>query len=174
VSFADGFYGRSPVWLQNLLLSIYGARLRYLRYGRAHRQALSRLLETERFSAAELTELQATELRALMGRASHTAFYRHHWREAKGNVASGDFSRLPLVSKDDLRRAGRALVPEDLGGRRLLEIHTGGTTGTPLTVYCTRGALQRNYAFFSRSHPITSRRRRSPFMPRHSRRISRS
>jgi phenylacetate-CoA ligase len=150
VSLADGFYARSPVWLQNVLLSIYGARLRYLRYGRSHRRALGRLQETERLSAAELAELQATELRAVMDRASHTAFYRQHWREAKGNGASEDFTRLPLVSKDDLRRAARALVPDNLGGHRLLEIHTGGTTGTPLTVYCTRSALQRNYAFFSR------------------------
>ena len=150
MSFADDFYAQSPVWLQNALLSAYGARLRYLRYGRLHQGTLRQLRTTERFSAAQLNDLQNAELRALMDRAAETPLYQQHWREERKSVEAGDLTKLPLLSKEDLRRAGRAAVPGSFRGRSLLEIHTGGTTGTPLTVYCTRDALQRNYAFFSR------------------------
>jgi phenylacetate-CoA ligase len=54
------------------------------------------------------------------------------------------------LSKQDVRRAGLAMVSGMYSRGRLHVVHTGGTTGTPLPVYCTRTVLQRNYAFFAR------------------------
>ena len=37
------------------------------------------------------------------------------------------------------------------GSGRIVEIHTSGTTGSPLTIYLRSEALEKNYAFFARS-----------------------
>jgi phenylacetate-CoA ligase len=57
---------------------------------------------------------------------------------------------LPLLTKEDLRQPVEVVTSDAFRGSRLAEIHTGGTTGKPLTIYCDSPTLQRNYAFFAR------------------------
>lgn len=143
-------YDRAPVMVQSLMLSAYGLRLRYLRYGAEQRAHLADLRRSERLSAPELRRLQLTRLEAVTRAAARDVpFYRK--RIPSGGVRSLEALRdLPELTKQAAQMAGRALVSSRFTATRLQEVHTGGTTGTPLTVYCDRSALQRNYAFFSR------------------------
>lgn len=143
-----GYYAM-PVWMQNLMLSAYGLRLRFLRYGRYHRRSLAGLLSSQWLSRDLLLESQLSQLNKMLSHAAtNVPFYRD--QRLPGCVADlTALSDLPILSKSDIRRAGRELCAP-IRARRLLEIHTGGTTGTPLTIYCDRATLQRNYAFFSR------------------------
>jgi phenylacetate-CoA ligase len=80
-----------------------------------------------------------------------------------------ELGAVPLLTKTEIRAAGRAIISTDSTGTRLLEVHTGGTTGTPLTVYCDRATLRRNYAFFARfleSAGVPSRARVATFAGR--------
>ena len=143
-------YYAMPVWAQNLMLSAYGLRLRFLRYGHQNSRLLEELLESQSLSAEQLRELQLAKLNALLRHAAASVpYYR-----ARGLPASvtrlEDLHQLPLVTKADVRRGGRAFVAETFPSRSLVQIHTGGTTGTPLAIHCNRATLQRNYAFFAR------------------------
>src|SRR5690349_16414185 len=61
-----------------------------------------------------------------------------------------ELREIPLVQKDDVRTTGNRFIAEDFRTKRLVEIHTGGTTGKPLTIYCNELVLRRNFAFFER------------------------
>lgn len=151
MSLAMRAYERAPVWTQNLLLSAYGLRLRRLRYGRTGREALeclrtSQWLPMERLRAFQLQSLYEVITRA----AADVPFYRE--RDVK-RIDFRSFEQLrclPLLTKEDVQRAGTRMISEQYRGQSLTEVHTGGTTGKPLAIYCDRGTLQRNYAFFSR------------------------
>ena len=143
-------YFAMPVWAQNLILSTYGLRLRYLRYGRYHAEVLKQLLVSQWLPADGLRELQLASLNALLKHAvANVPFYRSQgFPESASRL--GDLSQLPILRKSDVRRAGRVLVASTSASRSLTQIHTGGTTGMPLTIFCDRATLQRNYAFFAR------------------------
>ena len=144
-------YAASPVWLQHLFVSAYGVRLRFLRYGRRQRRYLAELRRTQWLSAAELRALQLQRLTALVRHARETVgLYRGRKLPDGPFTELAQLRELPVLTKDELRGPRELVTSQRWRGRRLLEIHTGGTTGKPLTIYCDRTALQLNYAFFAR------------------------
>lgn len=150
MGFAERLYAAAPVWLQDAALSGYGLRLRLLRYGSGHAREVEQLRRTQWLDQPALAALQQASWTQICRAAEATPMYRSLWAGAPVPSDLHRLSDLPVLSKDTIRSAGRQAIASWATGRRLLEIHTGGTTGSPLTVYCTRQALQRNYAFFSR------------------------
>lgn len=143
-------YDRAPVAVQNVMLSTYGLWLRHLRFGANHRARVAELRALERRSPAEWQAAQLAQLRETIARAAADVPYYRSLLPRDG-VSSLDALRdLPILTKSAAQDAGKAMVSERYRGRRLQEIHTGGTTGRPLTVYCDAEALRRNYAFFYR------------------------
>lgn len=141
-------YSASPVWLQNLLISTYGAHLQWQRYGAEQRRVLDELRASQWLGPADIASMQLARLNATIQRArTEVPYYRALGERALRSAE--ELRDLPLLSKDQVKAAGKSLVSTGRHGR-LLEIHTGGTTGKPLTVYCDRSTLQRNYAFFAR------------------------
>jgi len=143
-------YARAPVWVQNLLISAYGYRLRRLRYGPVGRETLARLRESGRKSAKEIERDRLRILTGVVERAiSDVPFYRNRGLRNISFQSFEDLSEMPVLTKSDVQAAGRELISDVYRDRRLTEIHTGGTTGKPLAVYCDTEVLQRNYAFFT-------------------------
>lgn len=144
-------YTRAPVWLQNLLISAYGLRLRRIRYGPVGRQTLARLRESDGIAAAELERQQLQMLSSVVaGAASDVPLYRARKLRAIEFDSLEQLRELPLLNKSEVQAAGREMISDFFRDRRLTEIHTGGTTGKPLAIYCDSVTLQRNYAFFAR------------------------
>jgi phenylacetate-CoA ligase len=144
-------YAASPVWLQNLLLSAYGLRLRFLRYGRLQRRYLGELRRTQWLSEDELHALQLERLTAMLRHAYDTVpLYQGRIKPDLPFTGLEQLQELPVLTKDELRAPRRVVTSALWGSRRLQEVHTGGTTGKPLTIYCDQATLQRNYAFFAR------------------------
>lgn len=144
-------YSHAPVWLQNLLISAYGLHLDRLRYGNVGRQTLARLRESDRLPAAEVRSEQLKTLSDVVARAiSDVPFYRRRAQPAITFRSVEELNKLPLLSKSEVQAAGRDMISDRYHDRRLTEIHTGGTTGKPLAIYCDSDTLQRNYAFFTR------------------------
>ena len=142
-SLADALYLKAPHWLQSAALSLYGLRLRRQRYGGVHPAELERLLGSQWWPGEELRRLQLDRLNHTLGLARQLPYYRDLPPGPLHDLR--DLAQLPILEKDALRAMRWA--PASGGG---LSVHTGGTTGTPLTIYCDKRALQRNYAFFAR------------------------
>lgn len=151
MSAAMRVYTRSPVWIQNLVLSAYGVHLRRLRYGSIGREVLGRLRQTQWLSAPDVEAMQDAALRETVAAAARDVpLYRQRGLRPLGARAIEDLERIATLTKSELQGAGRDCISDAYRGRRLQEVHTGGTTGKPLAIFCDAATLQRNYAFFSR------------------------
>lgn len=146
-----GAYARAPVWMQNLLLSAYGIRLRRLRYGRTGRETLAWLRQSQWMPIENVRAYQVQTLSELVAHAAaDVPFYRGRGLDGIEVDSLDHLSEIPLLSKTEVQQAGRRMISDRYRGRRLTEVHTGGTTGKPLAIYCDSATLQRNYAFFAR------------------------
>lgn len=144
-------YAHAPVWMQNLLISAYGLRLRRVRYGPVGRETLARLRESQGISSPELRRQQLQALSSVVAHAaSDVPFYRSRKLPHSDFDALEQLDELPLLNKSEVQAAGREMISDRYRNQRLTEIHTGGTTGKPLAIYCDSATLQRNYAFFAR------------------------
>jgi phenylacetate-CoA ligase len=146
-------YHRLPVILQEAALSLYGAKLRWNRYGGDHHRVLRELVANAALDVASLTSLQEHLLQeTLLHAVTHVPYYRSLGvpvPETPAN-ATAILRQWPLLSKATVQQAGVALLDERRSPKALLQIHTGGTTGRALAIYTDAGALRRNYAFFER------------------------
>jgi phenylacetate-CoA ligase len=150
MSLAMSAYVRAPLWLQNFLVSAYGVHLQRLRYGPTGRRQLDILRSTADLSAAEVRRHQLRILTRVVGSAvKEVPYYRANELRAIDFASLDQLRELPLLDKSQVQAAGRSMVADRYRRRKLTEIHTGGTTGKPLAIYCDRATLQRNYAFFT-------------------------
>lgn len=151
---ATRIYESTPVWLQNLGLSLYGMKLRRQRHGALFAATLAELRKSERATASELKQLQNQRLRVLLETAfKHVPYYRqlaqqHGWSAERIDVDRID--TLPVLEKAVVRQRSAELVTDGGPSAAEITINTSGTSGSPLTVRTSVAAVQRNYAFFWR------------------------
>lgn len=134
-------------------MSLYGARLRWTRYGGDHSAVLRDLQATAQLDRAALAALQSRLLAETLRHAAvNVPYYRELGLPApeRTEEAQATLRQWPLLSKAAVQSAGTRLVDERSDPTKLLQIHTGGTTGRALAIYTDAAALRRNYAFFER------------------------
>lgn len=120
--------------------------------GRSTKRNYHELKESEFSTRASIEELQQNRLAALVQHAFHTSdFYRK--RMAEFGVSPNDLNnladiqKLPLLSKDDVRRnLESGLLSSSFEIRDLLKISTSGSTGEPFTIYANREQLEFRFA----------------------------
>lgn len=101
---------------------------------------------------ADVRELQEQRLRTLIRYAyRHVAYYRELFDRLGIDPESiehlGDLQRLPVLTKDDIRRnLYFDLVSDAHDKRRMLPITTSGSTGEPLTLYADKTQLEMRWA----------------------------
>lgn len=102
------------------------------------------LEQSQWWSPEALQAMQLRQLSQLLAHAYETVpFYRERLGAASFDSAQGitpeQFDRLPLLSRQDVQRAGKSLlsdrVPQDHG--KTLGGNTSGSTGRPITFYAT-------------------------------------
>lgn len=127
-----------------LLDTIHGAAIRGAfgaRYGRQPYGRYATFLERSQWwPAADIEALQMRKLAALLQHAyAHVPFYRQRFEAAGLRPADiqsvADLSRLPLLTKRDIQDNTERMLARSVDRRALLENHTGGSTGDPLTFY---------------------------------------
>ena len=117
------------------------SRLRYLRQ-----------LEKSQFDSAEaMRERQWTDFKTLVTHAFRSCpFYRRKYEEVgltPGDLRTpDDIARLPTTSKQEIQECLRDMLAEGAQPDRLIKDMTGGSTGTPMTVYYDRDRLDRRVA----------------------------
>jgi len=131
------WYARSPVSLQSSAVTLFGVAARAARNGRSFRRALAELLATEEYSEGEFAELQNSRLRDLIAHCyDHVPYYRRvmgeHGIKPSDIVTTADLPKLPLLSKDDVKRVAPELVSDGARASRTYIGRTSGTTGTPM------------------------------------------
>lgn len=157
-------YHSLPVFLQNAAITVYGLRLRQLRYGSTHAETTRKISERCTWSKDQLIEYQGQELQRVMVAAAATVpFYRKQQLPvpASPREAIEYLSEWPIVEKKMVQEDPSQFVCDSQQGKSLNEIHTGGTTGRALAILADKNDLQRNYAFFERFKQMCGVRRNS-------------
>lgn len=140
---SEKLYRLAPWWLQNVLLNAQALRIERHRYGRRYREAVDDLIEAEAWEPRRIREYQDQRLRHIVEKAYRSSSYYREVMEERGLTPDDictvdDLPKLPVLTKDEVRARGDALMTRDRPGRQWLEGHTSGTTGSPLTLWYDR------------------------------------
>lgn len=108
-------------------------------------------------SAGELRRIQLERLKKIVRHAwDEVPFYRRRFEEAGFHPddlrSMGDLARIPTTTKEEIREAGDAIIPDRFDRSRLVRSFTSGSTGKPLEVIKDRMAVViatalKSYAF---------------------------
>lgn len=146
-------YDHSPVVLQHLYTTAYGWRKRLQRYRGREFQAYCKFFdECRSWNAAELRAWQDEQLREVISEAyEHVPFYRRRFDSLSltpGDIRSvDDLPKLPLLTKEDVRRAGKDLFADNYPKGKGHIGPSSGSTGFPITIWHSARSLHMEYAF---------------------------
>jgi len=151
----ESVYAHLPIILQNIACSYHAWREARVRYGAHFRTVLGQLLESEHWSRADMDEYQEERLRALVRHVyENVPYYRdlmHDHRLRPDDVRSkSDLVKLPILTKEQVRRHQGRLIATTADRRRLRCGHTSGTTGKSLSFLTTPEAVAFQWAVWWR------------------------
>ncbi|MDC9723074.1 MAG: hypothetical protein PSN34_09955 [Urechidicola sp.] len=137
-------YAKSPVALQNALISTYGYYWKNRRLGAMFKKALYDFKSREDYSTKQWEEYQTEQLRALLIHVFKTVpFYTSKYRNAGfslkdfENFKLSDLPSLPYLEKEELRQFGKSTLLSNNKSKGKF-YSSSGSTGTPISVYFSK------------------------------------
>ena len=151
----EQIYPRLPVFLQNAACWYYGKKEARTRFGNVFEQRLRELMDSERWSAAEIEAYQNEKIRHLVRHAyENVPYYLERWKALKLSPedirSREDLPKLPVLTKEDVRQNCDRLIAQNAPTRDLVFRHTSGTTGKALHFYVTKAAIAFQWAVWWR------------------------
>lgn len=156
-AFLSSMYNASPPYLQNILLSGYGMVLERERYRGEFNEFRTLMSKAQWQTESELAGYQDEQLARIIDHAYMTVpYYRNIFDKLKLKPrdirSKTDLNKLPLLTKDDIKRNFKLLISSACNPKKLRYGHTSGTTGSPLEIaydsriiHITYAALDRHY-----------------------------
>lgn len=144
-----------PVQLQNVAVSTQGWIFRRQRYSGEFRSKLAEVVKNASRSKEESSAFQFASLAAFLKHAADTSdFYRERFRGigfGSSDLRSlADLRNIPILEKNDLRTQTaeiRSIVCEHSA---VINVHTSGTSGSPIHVAYTPDDMRMRMAFLHR------------------------
>ena len=153
--FVEQIYPKLPVFLQNAACWYYGRKEARTRFGSTFERHLRELVDSDRWSAAEIEAYQNERIRHLVRHAyENVPYYRERWKSLKLSPEDircrQDLLKLPVLTKEDVRQNFERLIAQNFSKRDLVFRHTSGTTGKALHFYATKPAIAFQWAVWWR------------------------
>jgi len=143
-------YSMLPIFLQNIALSIYGYKLKKIRYSKHFYERLKFLEKSLYWSEDELTHYQEKQLQKLIKYVySNIPYYREVMMNL--NLKPSDFNtledlkKLPILTKKDIITNYQKLINPKIKEKYSF-VKTSGSSGTPLSIMITDKAVAYEYA----------------------------
>ena len=148
-------YRRLPISLQNASCGFYGWKQARARFGAEFEQAFDQLLSSEWATSCQVRSHQDRQVEELVAYAyQKVPHYRRVMQRRnltpKDIRTVGDLSKLPILTKEDLRAAPESFRAEGVSLKELEFRHTSGTTGKALQFYVHRRATPFQWAVWWR------------------------
>jgi phenylacetate-CoA ligase len=139
-------YRHSPLYLQNIYISMYGYYWNNRRFGGEFKDFLKGFKERESYSHEQWHEYQTIQLRNLLTHAfTSVPFYnelykKHGFKEVQfKKFELSQLHKLPYLTKEDLRKFGQSGLISKSRNRALNYYSSSGSTGTPVKIaYSTK------------------------------------
>lgn len=150
-------YDSCPSPIQSLLLSAFSIRLDRQRYGRRFVEFRDLLSESQWWDVERLRRWQDERLCWVIHHAyEFVPYYRElfdrHGIKPASFRGQEDLSRIPLLTREIVKSRVNDLRSRSPDHRRLVEGHTSGTTGSPLTMFYDSDMITMNYAALDRQY----------------------
>lgn len=129
-------YSESPVLFQNLIVTLYGAKIQCERFGEKFKRKMEEFERNQWLSYEELVNYQNEKLRNLINHVYHNVPYYHNIMKRlklePGDIKTiKDLVQLPLLTKKEVKENFPDLKARNYPRWRLKMGHTSGTTGSP-------------------------------------------
>ncbi len=149
------FYQNLPVFLQNIVCSAYGYKIKKQRFGNFFQKELEWLEKSQWWSKSEIENYQNEQLSKLVKHAYDTVpYYNKIFKKNKLKHSDiktkKDLYKIPILTKEIVRENWKQLISDGYKKKELILIHTSGSTGKALEFYLTREALQFQWAVWWR------------------------
>ena len=151
----SNIYKKSPVMLQNLLLIGKGFLYNFLRQGKTFKKIFSELESTQYFDESKIRDWQNEKLNLLVHHAYENVPYYNRIFKKFGISPNDiryveDLRRLPILTKEDVRKNSRDLIAKNINKFFLHKVFTSGTSGKPLKLYRDLYSINFENAIISR------------------------
>lgn len=147
MSILETLYGLSPIFFQNILVSLSGYFRNRTRYGKIYHIHRDFLKKFDRYSLEDKNEYQRIEMVRLISFANeHSSYYKELFSNIDINSIKSvsDLNKLPITDKETLRNNIDRI--KTISPKKGVEGHTGGTTGKSLVVLFTREDMMKRMA----------------------------
>jgi phenylacetate-CoA ligase len=141
--FWEKVYHKSPSFVQDIGVTLYGLKIYRREYGREFRRKLYECEKNQWLSREELRAYQDENLRKLIRHCfENVPYYRllmDQRRLKPSDIKTvDDLPKLPVLTPAEIRVNFDRLVASNYKRSRLILGHTSGTTGSPLEFYYDR------------------------------------
>jgi phenylacetate-CoA ligase len=148
-------YESLPIFLQSVACSYFGWKQAQIRFNKLFHRLLAFLMESEKWSVAEIEAYQSEQLRSLIGHAYEAVPYYRDLMKDSGLTPEAirkrsDLAKLPVLTKEHVRHNLERLVSERVEKRSLIRRHTSGTTGKSLHFYSEKSGMAFQWAVWWR------------------------
>lgn len=148
---AQHIYDKSPIFIQNILCSIYGYKIFNRRFQSKYSSFSKLLSESNSWSKEKINTYNNEMFNRIVTHAYNNIPYYKNKFDHHGVVMSqvqniSDIQKLPILSKIDMRELSQSCSHQI----RHTTIHTSGSTGTPLAFHVDDEALNFYYALWDR------------------------
>lgn len=137
--FAEKIYASSPIFIQNLLVSLMGYKLYYRRYTGSVAAQIWR--DLERIASMDRQQIESFQNERLAAMIKHCAAHVPYYQQlfaTQGIQPSdingiADLHKLPVLKKDEVRKYTEQF--RSTAASPFMVQNTSGTTGTPLSLW---------------------------------------
>lgn len=143
----EKIYDHSPIFFQNMMVSVKGYLNNRERYGKAYEEYRAFLREYDTWTLEKKLQFQQEKLVAFVRFAyENSAFYREFYKNVDIDSIRtvADLQKLPILEKEMLRQRMADVVTNT--GEPSLHCSTGGTTGKSLQVTMTNTDMMHRMA----------------------------
>ena len=146
MKFTEKLYNHSPIFFQNLTVSIQGRKFHKVRYSAKFDEYLRDLVKTQWYSREQLEQLQLRKLQKLLKHCTeHVPYYQNLFAEHGINPSDvkdiKDIKKLPTLDKSTIRANPDLFIADNFNRSKLIKWFTSGTTNTPMAFYFTEESL---------------------------------
>lgn len=137
-SFIDKLYLQSPVWMQQMFVTVYGWWWYRRRMSQHFIHLISEYQSRDKWTREQFLAYQEKHLMQLLQVADHSQYYKTVFRESRVDwqlPAFNILAGLPLLSKEILRTRARELLTQNPVPKGTAVFKSSGTTGTPTEIY---------------------------------------
>jgi phenylacetate-CoA ligase len=138
----------SPVWFQNIIISVYGYIIFKQRYGKVYRKTFNELINKDYSDYSKELEGQTNTLKKFLKYAiDNSQFYKELYKNIDITTINSieDLKLLPIVDKEKIRQNIEQVYTID--EKEGIVSFTGGTTGKALKIIYEKNDFQKRMAY---------------------------